>query len=193
MVRQIKSNDVVKVLKKDKKVKKKRSLFLNSFIDCVGLLCIVLTIIVLMIMYKILFVGFIEFLIGILLISYSIRGFRRINKLNKQKNFNVKLNLCISIVALLVSIFVLIFPVQMIFSEVKVSEVIIGSSEFVDDKESLLKNSFVNVTGLDYIDYRFYKDGKNSVLLNSENLYSALSVQYKKTIKGNIVVDYDFK
>lgn len=193
MVRQIKSNDVVKVLKKDKKVKKKRSLFLNSFIDCVGLLCIVLTIIVLMIMYKILFVGFIEFLIGILLISYSIRGFRRINKLNKQKNFNVKLNLCISIVALLVSIFVLIFPVQMIFSEVKVSEVIIGSSEFVDDKESLLKNSFINVTGLDYIDYRFYKDGKNSVLLNSENLYSVLSVQYKKTIKGNIVVDYDFK
>lgn len=193
MVRQIKSNDVVKVLKKDKKVKKKRSLFLNSFIDCVGLLCIVLTIIVLMIMYKILFVGFIEFLIGILLISYSIRGFRRINKLNKQKNFNVKLNLCISIVALLVSIFVLIFPVQMIFSEVKVSEVIIGSSEFVDDKESLLKNSFVNVTGLDYIDYRFYKEGKNSVLLNSENLYSVLSVQYKKTIKGNIVVDYDFK
>lgn len=193
MVRQIKSNDVVKVLKKDKKVKKKRSLFLNSFIDCVGLLCIVLTIIVLMIMYKILFVGFIEFLIGILLISYSIRGFRRINKLNKQKNFNVKLNLCISIVALLVSIFVLIFPVQMIFSEVKVSEVIIGSSEFVDDKESLLKNSFVNVTGLDYIDYKFYKDGKNSVLLNSENLYSVLSVQYKKTIKGNIVVDYDFK
>lgn len=193
MVRQIKSNDVVKVLKKGKKVKKKRSLFLNSFIDCVGLLCIVLTIIVLMIMYKILFVGFIEFLIGILLISYSIRGFRRINKLNKQKNFNVKLNLCISIVALLVSIFVLIFPVQMIFSEVKVSEVIIGSSEFVDDKESLLKNSFVNVTGLDYIDYKFYKDGKNSVLLNSKNPYSVLSVQYKKTIKGNIVVDYDFK
>lgn len=193
MVRQVKSNDVVKVLKKGKKVKKKRSLFLNSFIDCVGLLCIVLTIIVLMIMYKILFVGFIEFLIGVLLISYSIRGFRRINKLNKQKNFNVKLNLCISIVALLVSIFVLIFPVQMIFSEVKVSEVIIDSSELVDSKESLLKNSFINVTGLDYIDYKFYKDGKNSVLLNSENLYSVLSVQYKKTIKGNIVVDYDFK
>lgn len=193
MVRQIKSNNDVKVSKKGKKVKKKRSLFLNSFIDCIGLLCMVLTVIVLMIMYKILFVGFIEFLIGILLISYSIRGFRRINKLNKQKNFNVKLNLCISIIALLVSIFVLIFPVQMIFSEVKVSEVIIGSSEFVDDKESLLKNSFVNVTGLDYIDYKFYKESKNSVLLNSENLYSILSVQYKKTIKGNIVVDYDFK
>ena len=169
--------------------RKKRPVWANNMVYLVKMLSLLCLVFVLAYIYFILEFGHLNFLVSVISLIALIILISDTIIFSKKKNTNTVFECLCSSVVLCVFVYSSILPIQSFISPTEERVVNIDSCIFDKANVKYLDECSVAIRDSDLNVYRIYFEGPGSVLLNSNG--RDIKLEYKNTIKGKIVLDYE--